>query len=33
MNYPTAIIIGAALLAGTILSSDEKEVDAALSGG
>ena len=33
MNYPTAIIIGAALVAATILSSDQKEVDAALSGG
>ena len=33
MNYPTAIIIGAALLASTILSSNQNELDAALNSG
>ena len=33
MNYPTVIIIGATLLAGAILSSNQKDLDAALSSG
>ena len=32
-NYPTVIIIGATLLAGAILSSNQKDLDAALSSG
>ena len=33
MNYPTVIIIGATLLAGAILSSNQKDLDAPLSSG
>ncbi|SVC93582.1 uncharacterized protein METZ01_LOCUS346436, partial [marine metagenome] len=33
MNYPTVIIIGATLLASAILSSNQKDLDAALSSG
>ena len=33
MNYPTVIITGATLLAGAILSSNQKDLDAPLSSG